>query len=445
MRRFRAIALALLMVSVATARFQGRYEFDAKVRTATVVVAAVDSLKGCRADYSCDGVNDEVEIEAAINEVVAHGAGGKVYLAEGTYNIHDTIDVTVESTKGLTIEGARLNATILKAHADLSGKAMVSWRPAAAAGYFLYLYNLTLSGNNVGTTSNHGLVVNSGAGAGGNDLHICRVMAINFEGYGFQLDNQWGTKITDCISEYNGLDGLWLRGNQCTIFGCFFAYNRHGIQLYSEVSTTKTVIANSVMFQNEYHGIYLAGTNNIVTGNIIRDNSQDTANTYDGIFAADGTYQAVSNTIVANLISGNSKHRYNINLGAGSDNNIIAGNLCEGAATADIIDGGSGNAIAVNKGGDEETVTAGTVTLNYWGASKLDSSGGAITGTLGSGQYVGQVKTIVMTDASNSSTVSATNHETSDPEVATFDAVDETWVLVWTGTEWATIKATCTF
>ena len=93
---------------------------------------------------------------------------------------------------------------------------------------------------------------------------------------------------------------------------------------------------------------------------------------------------------------------------------------------------------------NEETVTASGALTTY-GASKLDSSGGAISATLGSGTFIGQIKTIVMTNASNASTVSVANHETSDPEVGTFDAVDETWVLIWTGTEWATLKATCEF
>lgn len=92
-----------------------------------------------------------------------------------------------------------------------------------------------------------------------------------------------------------------------------------------------------------------------------------------------------------------------------------------------------------------ETVTTGSPTLTIPGSTALDSSGGAITGTLGSGTYIGQTKVIVMTDATTSSTISITNHETSDPEVATFDAVDEYWYGLWTGTEWATISNTCTF
>jgi len=101
-----------------------------------------------------------------------------------------------------------------------------------------------------------------------------------------------------------------------------------------------------------------------------------------------------------------------------------------------------------NSGLQKETVT-GTATLDHTIlASKIDSSGGAVTGTLGGSSAsvpIGYIKTIVMTDASNSSTVSITNHQTSDPEVATFNAVDETGVFMWTGTEWITLFATCTF
>ena len=95
--------------------------------------------------------------------------------------------------------------------------------------------------------------------------------------------------------------------------------------------------------------------------------------------------------------------------------------------------------------GPVESAT-GTYTLSPKGATDLNSNAAAVTGTLGSGDYIGQIKVITMSvDASNSSTVSLTNHVTSDPEVATFDALDEVGVFVWTGTEWATVYATCTF
>lgn len=108
---------------------------------------------------------------------------------------------------------------------------------------------------------------------------------------------------------------------------------------------------------------------------------------------------------------------------------------------------GTGNVVATLGGFEEpsETLTAASPTLKVYGTSILDSTSNAVDGTLGSGTFVGQIKVIVMTNSSNSSTISIAVHETSDPEVATFNAVDETGVFMWTGTEWITIFATCTF
>ena len=93
---------------------------------------------------------------------------------------------------------------------------------------------------------------------------------------------------------------------------------------------------------------------------------------------------------------------------------------------------------------NQEIVTSASPALLAGVSTEIDSSSNAVNATLGDGAYIGQLKTIVMSDASNSSTVSVTNHETSDPEVFTFDAVDEYLLLVWTGTEWATVSGTAT-
>jgi len=118
--------------------------------------------------------------------------------------------------------------------------------------------------------------------------------------------------------------------------------------------------------------------------------------------------------------------------------------------TVDFVNGflvtNDGHTTTVNNGAAlTETITADGQTLSSYGSSVLDSTSNKVDSTLGSGTYIGQIKTIVMTNASNSSTVSITNHQSSDPEVATFNATDETGVFLWSGTEWVTIFATCTF
>lgn len=85
-----------------------------------------------------------------------------------------------------------------------------------------------------------------------------------------------------------------------------------------------------------------------------------------------------------------------------------------------------------------EIVTAGSPALSVDGITHIDSSGGAITGTLADGVIVGDTKTIIMTDATTSSTITVAHHITEDPEVFTFTQVGDSLVLMWNGTDWMT-------
>lgn len=63
-----------------------------------VTVAAADSLEKDKvsADYVCDGVNDQIEIQSAIDSLTN---GGTVWLANGTYNIDAFSAVNTDSLK----------------------------------------------------------------------------------------------------------------------------------------------------------------------------------------------------------------------------------------------------------------------------------------------------------------------------------------------------------
>lgn len=92
-----------------------------------------------------------------------------------------------------------------------------------------------------------------------------------------------------------------------------------------------------------------------------------------------------------------------------------------------------------------ESLTAAAPALHTFGLSELDSTSNAVDGTLANGTFIGQIKIIRMTEASNSSTITIANHTTSDPEVATFNALGEELILMWAGTQWHTVSATATF
>jgi len=92
-----------------------------------------------------------------------------------------------------------------------------------------------------------------------------------------------------------------------------------------------------------------------------------------------------------------------------------------------------------------ETITAAAETaVSLTKTTTLDSTSNAIDATLADGTYIGQEKYVVMSDASNSSTLTVAHHSTSDPEVFTFDASGEYLLLKWVGTEWITVTGTAT-
>ena len=58
-----------------------------RVRTATFIIAANNSTEAAKsqADYVCDGVDDNVQIQAAVDALA--DTGGDIYLSSGTYNV----------------------------------------------------------------------------------------------------------------------------------------------------------------------------------------------------------------------------------------------------------------------------------------------------------------------------------------------------------------------
>ncbi len=64
------------------------------------------------AKYICDGVDDDVQIQAAINDVLAAGVGGVVLLSEGTFELESGLGIV--AANDVVICGMGRGATVLK-------------------------------------------------------------------------------------------------------------------------------------------------------------------------------------------------------------------------------------------------------------------------------------------------------------------------------------------
>ncbi len=128
------------------------------------MVAAANSPDSQYADYRCDGSDDQVQVQAAINRVGT--SGGKVLLLEGTFHISGTIRVY----EGLTLEGCGYG-TLLHLEDD-SNCTVIS----NVGGYNIARANVTvkglrIDGNKAHQSAGHG-ILRSGASAVYEDLWV---------------------------------------------------------------------------------------------------------------------------------------------------------------------------------------------------------------------------------------------------------------------------------
>jgi len=119
------IVLLLNIGSICNAHYMS-YSPALAVRTATVVVAASDaSAKSkAQADYVCDGTDDQVEIQAAIDAINADG-GGHIVLSEGLFSITTAITFANKSNVWLSGQG---KSTHIRADAGLGTNGVINIR-----------------------------------------------------------------------------------------------------------------------------------------------------------------------------------------------------------------------------------------------------------------------------------------------------------------------------
>jgi len=287
---------------------------------ATKIVAASNSLdKDTKADYTCDGVDDQVEIQKAIDDLGSTGTGGKtggvVYLLEGTYNLSGSIrlDSSSPDDSGKAIIGSGSgtvlgsgSGTVLKLKSGVSSVNVIN----ASSVNRILISQLTIDGNSKTGTSNNGIYFNA---------------------------------VT-----YSKVDKVWIQN-----------LKSYGIELYSN-SNNNTISANNIQGSG-LQGIYLytSCSNNIISANNIQGNSSD------GVYI---TNSCNNNIVSSNNIQGNTNNGFSLNI---SNNNILSGNNIQGNSNYGVsLNTSNNNVISGNNiqsnilGLDATTANNNTVTGN---------------------------------------------------------------------------------
>ncbi len=285
-------------------------------------MAASNSIDDENADYVCDGTDDQVQINLAINNLPA--IGGSIYLREGTYVVSDNIIIS-KSNVALVGAGA---STVIKIKDSKNADMSVIY---ASDNDNLLVQNLRINGNAVNQTSGTMRGIHL---YGGKNSKIVDCWVENLRDYGIYLQSSNNNTVTGNTIQGNSLDN----SNNNTITSNTFQGNgQHGI--YLTASSNNTVAGNTIQ-GNDNHGIYLSSSsdNNTVSINMVVGNSQATDNTDNGIQVDNSNYNNIQGNTVRKG-TGSKQQNTGITILLGTNNFVANNDLYQaGAAAAKFSD-----------------------------------------------------------------------------------------------------------
>ena len=280
-------------------------------------------------DYLCDGTDDQVEIQAAINALPS--TGGEVVVLDGIYSITATINV---NKNNVTLRGNG-DATMLKRMWNAITSSIVN-----VTGNTCCIKNFHIYGNSNSVGKDNIL---SGINIIGNN-NIITGNLFNYNDYGIRTRGV-NTIIIQNRFNYNNDDAIYLSdSSRNIIIGNVCIGNNAGIYLFNNI--TNNNITGNVFNNNIRYGIYLHNSsNNTINGNMCIDNSYginlSNINTNNNI---------TGNTVIrgTGLSSDYTSTQYTIRLeGTYNKYNLIANNNIMGKNY--VSGGGTSNTFVNNK------------------------------------------------------------------------------------------------
>ena len=181
----------------------------------------------------------------------------------------------------------------------------------------------------------------------------------------------------------------------------------------------------------------LSGAEGNIIDSILINSPNDAVTTY--CCRIDGTYNNIGKMLFRNITN-----TYGVQLSSTSNKNILGpSNFLSCTLTKPIIDQQTGSENLIQKGyGDEEVITTDAQTLSIHGVTRLDTTSGALAGTLpDAGDNDGELKTIMMQThgAGNDYTLSVTNHVSGSPTAFVFTASGAYITLRWIRNKYHTV------
>jgi hypothetical protein len=268
--------------------------------------------------------------------------GGSVFLKYGVYETNNTLIVD----RPLTLVGEnRFDMTCIRAAAGLNDRLFV-----ANNTYHLTISNLVFEGNytresggdylvfiyggypvleNVYVMRSHG----TGLYINAQDVHCYNVYCEFCLNNGWEIHSSQNFQLYSCTAWSNSNSGMLIYGARGTIVAPRIMQNVggtwHNAGLYFYQADNWQVLGGYVQWNNG-SGIDLYNSTNIAIDDVnIRDNSQLTNNTYDGVIIRNSNYTSIEGCKIYST-GGSKIQKYAVEEQGTSTSNIITGNTIYG-------------------------------------------------------------------------------------------------------------------
>ena len=272
--------------------------------------------------WVCDGVNDDIEIQAAIDALAA--SGGSIILSAGTFEIAAPISLNgVSQNKGINFRGQGQAATLLRLVNGVNGNMFE--RSDGVTAFFNVWRDMHLMGNQDNNINSSGIYLPLSA-----DNEFINMFIEKFAEQNVYIGQAWDEKFRGCIIEYGGKYGININaGADVKIENSkIIVNNQVGLRFNCRSST----IIGCYIYSNGWDGLQLVAPlaeDNIISGNVFERNGAAAADTYDDIFMS-----YWRNIIIGNTFRGSAITRYAVRATGSGHQSVIMGNMAQGHTNA---------------------------------------------------------------------------------------------------------------
>lgn len=364
----------------------GKWQSDSK--TASIIVAASNSPQAVKdgAQYIATGTNDQT----TINNALTAAAGGKVYLAEGTY----TISASINIPNNTTLAGAGTGTIVTIPNGQNGTYAMLTNASTPGSGFTIR--DFTINGNSANQTSGvtDGIYLNTVG-----DAYSSPVLP------GALIDNMTitslfgGNAVKLSLSDNNTITNSTLIRSSDGVYTANSGFNTvtnnkimaNVVGMYMDANSYNGTITGNVFKDNSYAGLMTwSVSNNILQSNVFTDNGGNTTNN-SIIFDGTSTHNHIVDNTITDASATTTNYAITIN-SSSATSNYISGNILSGSAINDL---GTGTIYEgqANAAGNFMIQPAGTIELmkNTNITGTLSVSGATTVGSpLSVGQTAGQ-------------------------------------------------------